>query len=177
MNQEYRNYCWRTQRKCMGGSFDSGDGWSIDCPSGNPQGCPWKGDKIVNLTPHDVMILSRDDENGDIIGTPDGGEGECRFRVVVTIPPSGLVARVKEFREGIGFIHVGGGAIPLERITYDDIIVDLPQPQEGTFLFVSRVVAQVAALSGRKTEDLVFPAATVRDKGGRIIGILSLGRL
>ena len=34
------NVCRRTGRACMGGAFDGGDGFGIDCPMMDAEGCP-----------------------------------------------------------------------------------------------------------------------------------------
>lgn len=40
--EEEPNTCGRTGRLCVGGAFDDGDGWGIDCPSASPDNCPHK---------------------------------------------------------------------------------------------------------------------------------------
>lgn len=57
--------------------------------------------------------------------------------------------------------------------------VDLPEPQEGTSLIVTRVVAEAAAAQGRTTSDLLLcsSSSAVRDHEGNEIGCRQLARL
>ena len=43
------NYCRRTYRACIGGAYDDGDGWGIDCPTIDHENCPYKGRKKVEI--------------------------------------------------------------------------------------------------------------------------------
>lgn len=103
--------------------------------------------KIVNLTPHDVVIF---DDKGEVIKT---------------YPKSGKVARIQDSVTIKGDID----GVPVGSITYGDAI-DLPKPQDGVYYIVSLVVRQ--ALPHRK--DLISPdtspAGVVRDDQGRILG-------
>lgn len=38
------NKCPRTGRLCVGGAYDGGDGFDIDCPSASPETCVWLKD-------------------------------------------------------------------------------------------------------------------------------------
>lgn len=102
--------------------------------------------KLVNLTPHDVVVYN------------DKGE------VIKTYPKSGKVARIQDDVTITGVID----GVPVGGITYGDAI-DLPDPQDGVYYIVSLVVRQ--ALPHRK--DLISPDTSkgaVRDDQGRILG-------
>jgi hypothetical protein len=108
--------------------------------------------KLVNLTPHAVNILV----------------GET----VLTIPPSGKVARVKEVVEDAGFIEVDGVRIPLRVKRLEGKVEDLPAPEEGTFYITSYLAAQAAWNEGRT--DVLSVGDHIRDSEGRIVGASSL---
>ncbi|MCD6193310.1 MAG: hypothetical protein J7L26_07550 [Candidatus Aminicenantes bacterium] len=44
-----KGYCTRTGRICLGGAYDGGDGWGIDCLGGNPESCPYHIESNVNV--------------------------------------------------------------------------------------------------------------------------------
>jgi len=110
--------------------------------------------KLVNLTPHDICIHSSDS--------------------VLTVPPSGVVSRVKVEDGATQHILVDGNEVPLvaTQVTCE-IDPPLPSPIEHTLLIVSRTTAQVA----RGRDDLVIPHQTVRDADGEIIGCKALARM
>jgi hypothetical protein len=110
--------------------------------------------KLVNLTPHPINILA------------DGK--------VITIPPSGVVARVQEVVEDAGSLslEVEGVSIPLRTKRFGDAIENLPPPQEGVIYIASLLAAQAAWSLGRN--DVVATGDPVRDGNGNIIGIKSL---
>jgi hypothetical protein len=97
--------------------------------------------KLINLTPHPIVII-----NG-------GG--------TVTLPPSGMVARVSEREREVSRIN----NIPIVKIEYGDVN-GLPEPETGTIYIVSALVAQVVV----NRVDIVYPTRFVRDEAGRIIG-------
>jgi hypothetical protein len=133
--------------------------------------------KIINLTPHPLVILIEDEE-GEVEGTPDiGPKSEFRrYRVVITIPPAGIIARASQKEESVGSIYINGTEINIVRMNYGEP-TDLPEPQDGVYYYVSIVTAQAAAANGRTTEDLLFSGKSIRDRNGRIIGILSFAQL
>lgn len=96
--------------------------------------------KIINLTPHEIDILT------------DKG--------FLAIEPSGKIARVKEERtlvkeeNGVNFF----------KTSYSDV-TDLPDEKENTILIVSAMVA--GRLKDRK--DVFYPCDFVRDENGKII--------
>jgi hypothetical protein len=108
--------------------------------------------KLVNLTPHEVVVL---DANN----------------VVLRVPPSGQVARVAVKEELVGTVN----GVPVYRTTYG-AIEGLPEPEQGTIYIVSLLVLQ--AMAGKRS-DLVAPNTSptplgaVRDAQGRIIGVRS----
>jgi hypothetical protein len=133
--------------------------------------------KILNLTPHPCVVLVEDTE-GDIEGTTGTGPQAIftRYRKVAEIAPAGPVARAAQREETGGSVPVEGTDIPVVRITYGEP-TDLPEPEPGTFYYVSLLTAQAAAAHGRRTDDLLFSGKSIRDRNGRIIGLLSFARL
>lgn len=100
---------------------------------------------FVNLTPHSLNIIGT---NGD----------------VVTVPPSGSVARVSTQR--VAGPQVDG--IDTYRVTFGQV-EGLPEPVPGTILIVSGMVA------ARVCRDDVFaPGELVRDSAGQPTGCKGL---
>ncbi len=108
--------------------------------------------RVRNLTPHPVILQA-----------PDGAE--------VTIPPEGVVPRVRETSAPAGAVEVEGVTIPLVTLRRSEV-EGLPEPEPGTLLIVSSLVAEAA---GR--EDLVVPYDLVRDDQGRVVGARALARV
>lgn len=106
--------------------------------------------KIMNMTPHAINFVSAD-------GTP-----------VLTVEPSGVVARVSAKTETVGAID----EIPVTETIFGSV-QDLPDSEPGTIYIVSSLVA------GRVPErdDVFIPSESVRDEKGRIVGCKSLGRI
>ena len=105
-----------------------------------------KHSKIINLTPHDVNIVTTDGEN------------------VTTFPSEGVV-RVSTKSSQIKTI----AGIPVYSTTYG-AVEGLPEVQVGIYYIVSMLVKQ--AEPDRK--DLLSPSQLQRDDKGRIIGCLGL---
>ena len=105
--------------------------------------------EIRNLTPHILNIVAAD-------GT------------VVNIEPSGIVPRVSSSQEIVEVIN----GINVSHEVLGDVI-DLPAPEEGVVLVVSRLVA--SAVSGRN--DVLVPGALLRNDQGQVIGANGLARL
>lgn len=126
--------------------------------------------KIVNLTPHPVIIV-REDDDGPEVGSVGFGPAaaEIRYSVVETIAPSGVVARARQIDEAAGEIDINGVSVPLVTSTYGDP-TDLPEPEEDTYYAVSILTAQAAKAAGRVTSDLLVTADPVRDEAGKIVG-------
>ena len=111
--------------------------------------------KVINLTPHDVVIV--DD---------DGNE-------IKRYPASGQVARVNSKADPIGELD----GIQVVRTKYGDVD-GLPDKQPNTVYLVSLVVAQ--ALGKSRTDVYVpdtGPGSVVRDDKGQIIGVKRLMQL
>lgn len=95
---------------------------------------------FINLTAHDINIVSADGNT--------------------TIAPSGQVARVRNTNQvEVGKIH---GAPILGR--EEAIIIGLPDPEPGTVLIVSWLLAQELARQGIVRPDVVYPGT--RDTDG-----------
>jgi len=138
---------------------------------------------LRNLTPHPVVLHCAD---------PFGGADH-----VYTIAPEGLIPRVADeavHTSPLGRDAEDGWFSPGDNAgwgTFDDFVqecpsgylplvllstgevTDLPAPEDGVILIVSRVLAQ--ALPSRT--DLRFPHDAVRDEQGRITGVRALARL
>ena len=104
---------------------------------------------IVNLTPHPITLLSKDNE------------------VVMTLPKGEVVPRLSQATNEVGIIE----GITITETQFGEI-QDLPDSQEGVFLIVSRLV--LAACPNR--QDLLVPNELVRDDKGHIVGCKSLAR-
>ena len=98
---------------------------------------------IINLTPHTVNVLQSD---GSIKAYPSEG-----------------VARAKQ-----SFVDVGeyDGCV-ISRTEYGEP-ENLPEYKEGVLLIVSTPTIKAARDSGRRIDDLVIPADTVRDDKGLV---------
>jgi hypothetical protein len=105
---------------------------------------------IINLTPHSITFVD------------DAGN------TVLTIKPSGQVARCSVTREKVGTI----AGIPVNRSRFGKV-ENLPEPQEGTIYIVSSLTAQ--AVPDRK--DVFITDDAVRDEQGRIIGCRALAQI
>ncbi len=112
--------------------------------------------KIVNLTPHEIVIM---DENKEI---------------VKRVPISGRIASTEVSR----VLYKVIGKIPLFKIDYGfddpilvfgDEILDFPEAKSGVIYIVSSVLR-----SGIPRQDLWSPGELVRDKNGDVIGCIGL---
>lgn len=79
---------------------------------------------LVNLTPHDVVVL---DENGV---------------EVIRVVPQEQPARLVEVRGATTTLRIGDADIPVVGLGYLDVVLNLPDPQNGVKYIVSRVTAQ-----------------------------------
>lgn len=109
---------------------------------------------IINLTPHSINFV-------DASGAP-----------LVTVEPSGQLARVTAHTVTTGSVSVGDVTIPTTGTTYGEV-EGLPAPEEGTIYIVSSLVASRCP----DRTDVFIPNESVRDEKGRIIGCKSLGRV
>lgn len=110
--------------------------------------------QIVNLTPHAINIVTTE-------GTP-----------ILTIEPSGQLARVTTKTVVTGHIYVNGVNIPATETQFGEV-EGLPEPQENTIYVVSQAVASRC----KNRWDVRIPNESVRDDKGRIVGCRSLGRV
>jgi hypothetical protein len=110
---------------------------------------------ILNLTPHALSLM------------PAGPDGP-----VVTIPPSGQVARRAVDRVQVDTVTVKGVTVPVMQIRFG-AMSDLPAPRPNTIYVVSALVAQT--VPGRRDVYIVDDA--VRDDQGRVIGAKALAHI
>ena len=129
-----------------------------------------KNVKIMNLTPHSVIVL-RDDAEGAIVGTTGFGPAakESKFSLVAEYKPVGKVARAAQKDELKGELEIDGHKVPVIKTIFGEP-TDLPEAEEGTMLIVSILTAQAAKAAGRKGDDLIITSDPVRDAAGKIIG-------
>ncbi|WP_182543024.1 hypothetical protein [Halosaccharopolyspora lacisalsi] len=90
----------------------------------------------------------------------------------VTLPPTEQAPRITETTGEAEAVTVGGTAVPVLHAAQGEV-ADLPDPEPGVLLVVSRFVA--ALFPDR--DDLLVPVDEVRDGTGRITGCRSLARL
>lgn len=103
--------------------------------------------KIINLTPHPINVV---DKYG---------------KVIMTFPPSGLVARCDVDLELDKVLEIDGVEIPIYRTTFGEVS-NLPREEPDTFYIVSAAVAKAEI----ERRDLLIPNDLLRDKSGTIIG-------
>ena len=106
--------------------------------------------RIINLTPHSITFY-------DNAGS-----------TVLTVEPSGKVARCSVVREKVGTI----AGIPVNRSRFGKV-ENFPDPEEGTIYIVSALTAQ--AVPDRP--DVYITDDAVRDEQGRIIGCRALAHI
>jgi len=111
--------------------------------------------KIINLTPHALNFM------------PEGPGGP-----VVTIEPSGLVARCSVNRVQVDTVSLDGVTVPVNKTEFGDV-TGLPEPQPDTVFVVSVMVAEAVP----ERTDVFIVDDTVRDKDGRIIGAKALAHI
>ena len=100
---------------------------------------------FLNFTPHVVTVL--DDQSNTIAKFPSNGIARCSTS---TVDDGNL------------------GGIPMTKTRMGDI-VGLPDPQNGVFIIVSRIVCAAAP----DRDDLLIVDKTVRNDAGQIIGCRS----
>ena len=126
-----------------------------DVCHGNPNLRCFADTQIINLTPHAINLM------------PDGPDGS-----VITVPPSGQIARCSVDQRSFGFMFVDGVTVPIHQNKYGTV-VNLPDTQPDTIYVVSALVAQ--AVPDRPDVFIVDDA--VRDNHGRIIGAKALAHV
>ena len=112
-----------------------------------------KGIELVNLTPHEVNFVDKEDNE------------------IITIPPSGTIVRVDKQQVPIVCIGVGDKTIPYIKIHYTEI-QELPPKKKNTLYIVSTLCAQYS-----DREDLVILEDLARNKEGKIIGARAIAKL
>jgi len=105
--------------------------------------------KLLNLTPHSLSIEARDGR-------------------IITIPPSGQIARLAVTREPRADLQIGNDVFAISRPTFG-AITGLPDAQAGVVLVVSALVAEQA-----KRADVFSVGELLRDKSGAVIGARGL---
>lgn len=101
---------------------------------------------VINLCPHPLNIIA---EDGSIRDFP-----KCE-----------TPARVSQSEEIVGNI-IG---VEISKQSFGKV-ENLPEPKEGTYLIVSRLVVTAAQAEGRDVSDLLIPGPGVRNEQGQIIG-------
>lgn len=119
--------------------------------------------KLVNLTPHPVRLYKAD--TPDQVDNPDHG-------VVLTLEPSGEVARLSESVTGEETVLNDEVEIPVSLVSYAEV-EGLPDPQQG----VAYVVPLMTALAASGRQDLLVPYEQVRNEEGTVVGCRRLGRV
>jgi len=99
--------------------------------------------QIINLTAHPLTVIRGS-------------------RIVLSVPPSGIVARLIQHDAGMPDVL----GIPVVSRRFDGV-TGLPDAREGVMYFVAGMVLD--ALPQRV--DLLAPGAPVRDDDGRTVGI------
>jgi hypothetical protein len=106
--------------------------------------------RIKNLTPHALNLLDDNQEP------------------VLTVEPSGIVARVASVETPHDDLVVAGGHVVSLASRAFGHIEGLPGPEDGVLYFVSAITASAAWEQGRR--DVIAGLTSVRDEQGRIIG-------
>jgi hypothetical protein len=116
------------------------------------------GQRLVNLTEHDVRLIAR----------PRNGDDGMAEPPLACIAAEGRFARVDDeaarLRENL--LDTECGVVRLTWLRRSARLADLPGPRAGTRFVVSRVTA----LAARDRSDLVFPFEEIRDEHGRVTG-------
>lgn len=106
--------------------------------------------QIINLTPHSINFLDADNNP------------------ILTVEPSGTIARVKQTRTLCGTI----AGIPVNQCAYGTV-QGLPEPAKETIYIVSAITAQ--ACPGR--QDVYIVDDSVRNEDGRVVGARALAHI
>lgn len=110
--------------------------------------------QLVNLTPHAITLV---DQNNQVLLTVE----------------SSAVARVSSTTEVVGYLQVGGVAVPKTHTTFGEV-EGLPDQTPGVGYIVSGMIVSALAQQGIHRCDLFTPGLQVRDEQGRVIGCRSL---
>ena len=109
---------------------------------------------LINLTPHTINLV-----------TEDGTQ-------LLSLESQG-VARAASTTEAVGYLQVGGAAVPQTHTTFGEV-EGLPDPTSGVGYIVSNMIISALAQQGIRRTDLFTPGLQVRDEQGRVIGCRSL---
>lgn len=109
---------------------------------------------VINLTPHTINLVAED-------GTQ-----------LLSLESQGI-ARVASTTEVVGYLQVGGVAVPQTHTTFGEV-EGLPDPTSGVGYVVSNMIISALAQQGIRRTDLFTPGLQVRDEQGRVIGCRSL---
>lgn len=124
--------------------------------AGTREGAVSAGERLVNLTEHEVVLEARPQGGGE----GDVGPGLARF------PPDGRFARVDDVAARVRerLLDTDSGVIRLTWLRRSDRLVGLPAAQAG----VRYVVSRITAFAARDRGDLVFPFGEIRDSRGQV---------
>lgn len=103
---------------------------------------------IINITPHPLNIKVGEE--------------------TLTIPPSGVIARLSVTHESQPSINIDGVEVPVYKTKFGPI-ENLPKPQKGFYYVASALVANAANRS-----DVLSPGELIRDNQGNVIGAKGL---
>ena len=109
---------------------------------------------VINLTPHTINLV-----------TEDGTQ-------LLSLESQG-VARVASTTEVVGYLQVGGVAVPQTHTTFGEV-EGLPEQTPGVGYVVSNMIISALAQQDIHRDDLFTPGLQVRDEQGRVIGCRSL---
>ena len=110
--------------------------------------------ECINLTPHPIVLLDKDDQE------------------VLTIPTTD-VTRVSSQTVTVGYFRINGVLVPRSHTRYGEV-EGLPDPTPGVIYIVSGMVVSALAQQGIHRDDLLVPGMQIRDDQGRVIGCRSL---
>lgn len=111
--------------------------------------------KLVNLTPHDITLINRNNNENTLV-----------------IPASGVIARLSSKTVVTDMVTIDGFYVDLTETRYGEI-ENLPDPEDGTIYIVSSLVAGQCP----DRSDVRIPNESVRNDKGQIVGCYSLGRV
>ena len=117
-----------------------------------------KNIKVVNCTPHDVVLIT---ESG-YLGLPS----------IAIFKSSGIIPRLLEQQQKISSINNDGLEIDIVKKSFLEP-EGLPEPQENTLYIVSALVAGAC----KNRDDLVVPNDIIRDEEGKIVGCKNLAKI
>lgn len=112
--------------------------------------------QLINLTPHDIVFVDGDN-------TP-----------ILTVNPSGQLARVTVKTVPVGELDVMGVKIPVTTSEFGDV-TGLPEQTYGTSFIVSLAVVNALRKKGITRSDLFIPNESIRNEKGQVIGCKSAG--